>query len=76
MNTQEKFNAHVQEVLYLNPIYVALQGSQNYNLEYEESDVDTKAIIVPTLEDIVKNKKSVSYTHVRDNDEHVDVKDV
>ena len=33
-----------------------LQGSQNYNLGYEDSDVDTKAIILPTLDDIILNK--------------------
>lgn len=76
MNAQERFDAHVQEALPLKPVYVALQGSQNYRLDYEGSDVDSKAMTVPTLEDIVKNKKLVSYTHVRDNDEHIDVKDV
>ena len=31
-----------------NVIYVGLYGSQNYNLDDEESDIDAKAIIVPT----------------------------
>lgn len=61
-------------------IYLALQGSQNYELDvYDDeykSDIDTKAIIVPTLEDIVKNKKPVSETIVLPNNEHIDVKDI
>lgn len=61
-------------------IYLALQGSQNYGLDiYDDdykSDIDTKAIIVPTLEDIVKNKKPVSETIVLPNNEHIDVKDI
>lgn len=53
-----------------------LQGSQNYNLDYEDSDIDTKAIVLPTLDDIILNKKPVSHTHVMENEEHIDVKDI
>lgn len=53
-----------------------LQGSQNYGLDYEGSDVDTKLIVTPTFEDIVFNKKPISTTHILENDEHVDWKDV
>ena len=53
-----------------------LQGSQNYGLDYEGSDVDTKLIVVPNFRDICLNKKPVSTTHVRANDEHTDWKDV
>lgn len=52
------------------------QGSQNYGLDYEGSDIDTKLIVVPTFEDIAFNKKPVSTTHVRQNNEHIDLKDV
>ncbi len=55
---------------------VFLQGSQNYGLAYENSDIDCKAIIVPTLEDIVLNKKPISTTLVLENDEHIDLKDI
>ncbi len=55
---------------------VFLQGSQNYELDYEGSDVDTKLIVVPSFRDICLNKKPVSTTHVRANDEHTDWKDV
>ena len=53
-----------------------LQGSQNYGLDYEGSDVDTKLIVTPTFEDIVFNKKPISTTHVRANNEHIDLKDI
>lgn len=52
------------------------QGSANYGLDYEGSDIDTKLIVVPTFEDIAFNKKPVSTTHVRENNEHIDLKDV
>ena len=53
-----------------------LQGSQNYGLDYEGSDVDTKLIVVPNFKDICLNKKPVSTTHVHANEEHTDWKDV
>lgn len=55
---------------------VFLQGSQNYQLDYEDSDIDTKAIIIPTMRNIVANKSPISTTHVRDNNEHIDLKDI
>lgn len=53
-----------------------LQGSQNYGLDNENSDVDTKLIVVPSFRDIALNRKPVSTTHVRANNEHIDWKDV
>lgn len=55
---------------------VFLQGSQNYELAYENSDIDSKAIILPRFEDFVLNKTPVSTTHVLENYEHVDLKDI
>lgn len=57
-------------------IGIFLQGSQNYGLDYEASDVDTKLIITPTFKDIAFNKKPVSTTHIRENEEHIDFKDI
>lgn len=51
------------------------QGSGNYGLDYEKSDVDTKLIVTPTFREIAFNKSPVSTTHVRANDEHTDFKD-
>lgn len=55
---------------------IFLQGSQNYNLDYEGSDIDTKLIVVPNFKDVCLNKKPVSTTHVCKNEEHIDFKDV
>lgn len=55
---------------------IFLQGSQNYGLDYELSDVDTKLITTPTFEQIAFNKSPVSTTHIRNNDEHIDFKDI
>jgi len=59
---------------------ICLQGSQNYELdiytdEYK-SDIDTKAIVIPSLEEIVLNKKPISTTHILSNNEHLDIKDI
>lgn len=61
-------------------VFIALQGSQNYELdiyndEYK-SDVDTKAIVLPSFEDFVRNKAPISTTLVLENNEHIDVKDI
>lgn len=61
-------------------LFIGLQGSQNYDLDIYtdkyKSDIDTKAIIIPSLEDIVMNKKPISTTHVLPNNEHLDIKDI
>ena len=41
-----------------------LQGSQNYNLDYEGSDIDTKAIMLPSFSDFVLNAKPLSTTYI------------
>lgn len=59
-----------------NVLGVFLQGSQNYNLDYDGSDIDTKAILVPSFEDFVLNKKPVSTTLVKADNSHIDIKDI
>lgn len=59
----------------LDYFFIALQGSWNYGLGYEGSDVDTKALVIPSLKDIVLNKTPISTTHVLENNEHCDLKD-
>ena len=84
MSREQKIMARVQEHLDESFKYfqkdqvvgVFLQGSQNYGLDYEDSDVDTKLIVVPSFKDICLNRKPVSTTHVRANDEHTDWKDI
>ena len=76
----DKVQEHYQEALELYPadriIGIFCQGSQNYGLDYEGSDVDTKCFLVPTLEDIIFNKKPISTTYIRANEEHIDFKDI
>jgi hypothetical protein len=79
---RQRIQEHYSEACSLGYEVVAifLQGSQNYKLdEYSEnymSDVDTKCIVLPTLDDIVQGKAPISCTHVRANDEHIDIKDI
>ena len=57
-------------------IGVFCQGSQNYGLALPNSDIDTKCILTPTFKDICLDKKPVSTTHILDNNEHLDAKDI
>ena len=76
----ERVREHYEEVLTMFPesriVGVFYQGSANYGLDYEKSDVDTKCILVPTFEDIAFNRKPISTTHIRKNEEHIDLKDI
>lgn len=71
---------HLQEAQTLVPtdkiVGVFLQGSQNYGLDTPNSDIDTKLITLPTFEDVARLKSPVSTTHVRENNEHIDLKDI
>lgn len=55
-------------------IYIGLYGSQNYNLDDELSDYDVKAIILPSLHDIIF-RKTTSKTIECENGA-IDVKDL
>lgn len=63
-----------------NVIYLALQGSQNYEMDvYTDdytSDIDAKAIILPSFEDILKGKEFYSHTYIMKDNSHIDVKDI
>lgn len=76
----EKLKEHYHEALEYFPedriVGIFYQGSGNYGLDVESSDVDTKLIVVPTFEEIAMNKQPSSTTHVRENDEHIDFKDI
>ena len=76
----DKVREHYNEALEYFPedriVGIYYQGSGNYGLDFEDSDVDTKLIITPTFKDIAMNCKAVSTTHVRENEEHIDFKDI
>ena len=86
MNRKEKIMKRLQEhynyliSLGYEVICLCLQGSQNYNLdEYSEeymSDIDTKAIVLPHLDDFIMAASPISTTIIMDNNEHIDVKDI
>ena len=57
-----------------NVIYIGLYGSQNYNLDDEESDIDVKAIILPSLHNIIFRK--VTSTTIECKNGNIDVKDL
>lgn len=59
-----------------NVIFIALYGAQNYNLQRPKSDYDYKAVVVPSLRDIIFNSKPVSLTEEMPFNGQVDVKDV
>ena len=79
-NIQKKIKKHYIESLTYFPkdeiVGIFLQRSQNYGLDYKDSDVDTKLIITPSFKDICLNKKPISTTYIRTNDEHIDWKDI
>ena len=80
MTTKERLFEHYTESKLHFPrdriVGLFLQGSQNYGLDLPTSDVDSKLIVVPTFKDIALNRKPVSTTHIRANDEHIDFKDI
>lgn len=68
-----KYKSILEEKGY-NVIYIGLYGSQNYNVDDEQSDVDCKAIVMPTLHDIIF-RKATSKTIECENGA-IDVKDL
>lgn len=59
-----------------NVLGVFVQGSDNYSLSWNGSDIDTKAILIPSFEDFVLSRKPVSTTLILPSNEHIDLKDV
>lgn len=85
MNREEKIMNRLQEHYdYIKNDYevvgLFLQGSQNYGLDvYTDdymSDIDSKAIVLPTFSDFILSKDPVSNTIILENEEHIDVKDI
>lgn len=89
MNREEKIMKRLQEhydyveSLGYNVVALFLQGSQNYELDiYTDeymSDVDTKSIVLPTLDDLVAGNKMTSTTYDIQGEhsiEHAEVKDI
>lgn len=63
------------------PLVVNLYGSQNYEMETENSDFDFKAIVLPSINDVICNHPPISTSIVfnsglRDNSGLIDIKDI
>jgi len=71
--TLKKYKKILEEMGY-RVLYIGLYGSQNYNLDDEFSDIDAKAIVLPTLKDIIF-KQTIS-TPVETETGNIDVKDL
>ena len=86
MNREERIMKRMQEhydylqSLGYEVVCVCLQGSQNYGLdEYSDeymSDIDTKAIVLPPLDDFIAAAPPVSTVVIMANNEHAEVKDI
>lgn len=79
---ENKIQLHYQDALNKFPknriIGVFCQGSQNYGLDDENSDLDSKCLTTPTVTDFVAGKsinKSVQ-TYIRPDDEHITFRDI
>lgn len=58
-------------------LFTFLTGSQNYNMEDSQSDVDTKSVLIPNFEALIFDKEKLSKTLiVEPTIEHADVKDL
>lgn len=77
----ERLMAHKTETLKDNPnivdwFLIAVNGSHNYDLNTAESDVDTKFLTIPSLQQLLY-KSPTNYLHLMsDNEEHTEVKDI
>lgn len=80
MEIYPRLNEHLEDVLKsksdLDWFVLCLQGSQNYGIADENSDIDSKMLTLPSIKDIVVNKKPFNHVHIMSNDEHVDCKDI
>lgn len=73
---KEDFN-YLTLIMGYEVVGVFLVGSQNYNLDYENSDIDTKAILLPSFNDFLFNRKQISTTlELPPSNEHLDIKDI
>lgn len=77
---KDRIEEHLNEALAANYIYdwfvIASNGSVNYGLDNENSDVDSKLLVVPSLYDLVFGKRNNHLYVMSDNEEHVEVKDI
>lgn len=71
--TLSSYKSILEEKSY-NVIYIGLYGSQNYNVDDEFSDIDCKAIVLPSLHDIIFRKVTSKTIELENG--AIDVKDL
>ena len=80
MNAMDKVHEHyeIAKTLVSEELIIGcfLVGSQNYNMADEQSDVDTKVLVVPSLADVVCARRPLSFEHHCENGEHITFVDV
>lgn len=78
MTYNQKLEAHLADAKEYADKYFTITafGSMNYGLDDENSDFDTKMIVLPSLKDICLAKSPISTTIIRGNNEHIEVRDL
>lgn len=57
-------------------VVIGLCGSQNYGIDTADSDVDSKCLIIPSMDDLFLGRPMVSSTLKMKNGDHCEVKDI
>lgn len=77
---RKRLKEHLEEALSNLSIYdwfmIAVNGSYNYGMDTPESDVDSKLLVIPSFEQLVSGKSLNQLYCMKDNGEHVEVKDI
>ena len=56
---QEQYNEALEYFPETRIVGIFLQGSQNYLLDYENSDIDSKLVVLPSFEDICNEEEEM-----------------
>ena len=77
---ETRLQEHLSEAMRENDIsdwfVIASNGSMNYGLDTAESDIDSKLLTIPSLKQLINDKRSNYLHEMSDNGEHVEIKDV
>lgn len=79
MTVLEQVRQHkqiVENITGRQPLVTVLFGSQNYGLETEQSDVDTRSCVARSLEEFILNKERISSLYVFPDNSHAEYKDL
>lgn len=75
-----RLQEHYDDVLSQYPedriVGIFCYGSTNYNIDIESSDIDSKVILLPSWDEIIKVGTPISTTRICPNGDHIDLKDI